>query len=198
MGEPRGGERGGTIADGLAWRQASRWTGWPPTPASASARSTVASRRPPARRPAATFRGSHRGGQATARNDHRPRRPPQSPSRLRRPDSIPTRVHPGHRSGSSSVPTEVRPATTPSVAAVPGKGGDTAGDLPDGKTARLLPTFWGRRALPAPRPRAAGPKPTRYRQGRRSPGHHCARPAGDRRTAGAMVGRCGDDVGTRP
>jgi hypothetical protein len=61
---------------------------------------------------------SHRGGQAAARNQHRPRRPPQNPGRLRRPDGVSTRLHPGHRSESSTIPTQVRPATTPSLAAV--------------------------------------------------------------------------------
>jgi transcriptional regulator GlxA family with amidase domain len=54
-------------------------------------------------------KNSYRGSQATARNQHRPRRPHQGPSRLRRPDGVPTRVHPGNRVQSSTVQAQVRP-----------------------------------------------------------------------------------------
>jgi hypothetical protein len=73
----------------------------------------------------------HPGGQATAGNHHRPRRPPQSPGGLRRPDGVPPRLHPRHRVGSSTIPTEIRLAATQYLAAVPGKGRYPVGDSGD-------------------------------------------------------------------
>jgi hypothetical protein len=98
-------------------------------------------------------RDPHPGGQAAAGNHHRPRRPPQSPSRLRRSDRVPTRVHPGHRSRPSAVPAEVRPVTTQScdLTAIPA----TQRRAPASRRQDCEPAPLG---LVASRPTAASPR----------------------------------------